>query len=387
MNKPKILIFSLTYLPFIGGAEVAIQEITKRLSGEFEFSDYGEESSGWDLITHNLNGKQKSQEQIGNLRIFRVGKGKLSKYFYPWLAFKKARKLHKENNYKITWGMMATWGGWAALKFKERFSEVKYLLTLQSGDTDEFINKRTWFWKWRYKKIYQKADRIQVISTWLGDRTRKFGYKGEIDIVPNGTSQKHKNIKTQKHPNQKIILTVSRLVEKNGIEDLVRAFKLLITNYQLPITLKIIGEGRLKNKLQKLTNELNLQDRVKFLGKIKYKDLQQYYAQADVFCRPSLSEGFGNVFIEAMAANVPVIGTPIGGILDFLKDNQTGWFCKVQNPKSIAEKIKYILDEKNKDKVASVVANAKEMVEYKYTWDKVAEQMKVVFNSLIHLSS
>ncbi|MBU4360966.1 glycosyltransferase, partial [Patescibacteria group bacterium] len=178
MKKSKILILSLTYLPFIGGAEVAIKEITSHLSGDFSF----------DMITCGLDKKLPKFEQIGNINIYRVGKGKLSKYFYPYLALKQAKKLYKKNNYKIAWAMMATWAGWAALKIKEKFPEIKYLLTLQSGDSDKFIKKRTWFWNRRYKKIYQKADKIQVISKWLEKRARRFGYKGEISLVPNGVN-------------------------------------------------------------------------------------------------------------------------------------------------------------------------------------------------------
>jgi len=90
----------------------------------------------------------------------------------------------------------------------------------------------------------------------------------------------------------------------------------------------------------------------------------------------------GNSFLEAMAAEVPVVATPVGGIPDFLEDGKTGWFCKVRDPQSIAEKIQYILDEKNKDEVEWVVKNAKELVEKKYNWDNIAIQMNNIFNKL-----
>jgi len=362
-NKPRILIFSLAYTPFIGGAEIAIQEITKRLDGNFSF----------DLITCNLDGKQKSQEQIGNVKVYRVE----SKFFYPWQAFKKSKELQKENNYNLVWGMMAFWAGWVALKFKEKFPQVKYLLTLQSGDSNRFIKTRTWFWSWRYKKIYKKADRIQVISSWLAQRAIKFGYKGRIDVVPNGVAINSKQGAINNKQGE-IILTVSRLAKKNDIESLIKS----ISNLE-NVVLKIIGEGPERNNLENLVKKLKLENRVKFLGKIKYEDLGKYYSQADVFCRPSLSEGFGNVFIEAMASEVPVVATKVGGIPDFLKDGETGWFCEVKNPQSIAEKIKYILDKKNEQEVQKVVTNAKKMVKEKYTWEIVSKKMKNIFKELI----
>ena len=90
--------------------------------------------------------------------------------------------------------------------------------------------------------------------------------------------------------------------------------------------------------------------------------------------RPSLSEGLGNSFIEAMAAGVPVIGTQVGGIPDFLRDKETGFFCEVRNPKSIAEKVKEILE--NNELRANVIKNAQELVTKNYDWDLVARRIK-----------
>jgi len=254
MNKPKVLIFSLAYMPFIGGAEIAISEIANRLSN-FEFH----------VITANLDSQQKSTEKINNLTVHRVK----NKYLYPWQACKLAQKLHAQNNYSIVWAMMATWGGWAALKFKEKNPAVKYLLTLQSGDSDKFIQARTWFWNKRYKQIYSKADHVQVISKWLAKRAKKYGYTGDISLVPNGTNLPTNNKQlTTNNKNERIILTVSRLVKKNGIEDLIKAFYILNTKYNILNTkLQIIGVGKLETKLKNLAQKLNISNKVEFLGK------------------------------------------------------------------------------------------------------------------------
>ncbi len=375
-QKPRILIFSLTYFPFIGGAEIAIREITKRLANNFDF----------DLICARLDKELPTFEKTETINIYRIGWGnKFDKYFYPWLALKKAKKLQRKNNYQISWGVLETWGGWAALKFREKFPLIKYLLTMQSGDTDLFIKLRTWFWWPRYKKIFMKADKIQAISRWLAERARKYGYGGEIEVVPNGVEIiKNQKLKIKSQKEEKIILTVSRLVKKNGIEDLIKAYKFLITHYSIKnIKLVIVGEGKLEKKLKELANQLEVIEGIEFVGKVQPENLAAYYSQADVFVRPSLSEGLGNVFLEAMAAGVPVIATPVGGIIDFLIESETGWFCRPKNPASVAEKIVYILDEKNKANVAQVVTNAQKMVEEKYSWEVVAEKMKIIFDKLI----
>ncbi len=387
-NKAKVLIISLAYFPFIGGAEVAVKEIIKRLGspeGEFEF----------DLITCNLDGQQKNEEQFENVKIYRVGQGKLGKLFFPFLAYKKAVELHKKNNYGLVWSIMANRAGLAALKVKEKFPGIKYLLTLQEGDPVSHIYKRTWFWFWRYKKIYQKADYAQVLSKWLEERAIKFGYQGKIKVVPNGVDiNKFKSnyiqasvkeeLKSQLKINSsdKIIFTTSRLVKKNDVKSLIQAIKILMVDYKKQVVLLVAGEGELEKELKILTKKLNLENNIIFLGHISQNNLPLYYSLTDIFVRPSLTEGQGISFMEAMAMGTPVIATPVGGIPDFLKAGETGWFCEVKNPKSIAEKINYILNEKNKSEVDRVVAKARNMVEEKYTWEKVAGEMGKIFKEL-----
>ena len=169
-------------------------------------------------------------------------------------------------------------------------------------------------------------------------------------------------------------------MKKNGIGDLIQACS--IVNVQWSMKLMIAGVGELQNELKNLVRELKLEDKVVFLGQVSHEELAKLYKRADVFVRPSLSEGLGSAFLEAMGAGVPVIATPVGGIPDFLEDGKTGWFCEVENPKSIAEKINYVLDEKNKEEVSRVVENARKLVEEKYNWNKISEKMKEIFNKL-----
>jgi len=210
-------------------------------------------------------------------------------------------------------------------------------------------------------------------------------------VVPNGVIIKNDELRI-KNSNLKRVISVSRLVKKNSLEDLVKALVIVNRSSDNPVILKIIGEGKLRSKLEKLIRKLGINNSTiikksdkeeKVLeGKVVNKQVYEYLKQADIFVRPSLSEGLGNSFLEAMAMRVPVIGTPVGGIPDFLKDGETGWFCKVKDPQSIAEKINYILDEKNQAEVERVVENAYKLVTEKYTWPKIAEQMNTIFVQL-----
>ncbi|MCK4386503.1 MAG: glycosyltransferase family 4 protein [Candidatus Pacebacteria bacterium] len=385
----KILIFSTAYFPFVGGAEVAVKEITDRIS-DMEFH----------MITARMDKKLPKQEKIGNITVFRIGIGhpKIDKLLLAFHGHRMAGKLQRQNNYDIAWAIMASYGALAASRFisKERKRPLpsakaapRFLLTLQEGDSPEHIEKRTRFIKKQFRNIFRRADRIQCISSYLADWAKKMGATCPIEVIPNGVdinkfkSQKSK-VKSQKlreelkiKENEKVILTVSRLVKKNGIEDLIKAGQYL----NFPFKILIAGAGEDEEKLKNLAKELNLQNKIIFLGHIDHSELPSYYALADVFVRPSLSEGLGNVFLEAMAAGTPVIGTPVGGIPDFLKDGETGLFCEVQNPKSIAEKIQLLLN--NPNLANTLTQNASQLIAQKYDWNLIAKKMQNIFEKMI----
>ncbi|MBU1290164.1 glycosyltransferase family 4 protein [Patescibacteria group bacterium] len=366
MNK-KILVFSTAYLPLVGGAEVAVDEITKRLP-DWRF----------DMITAKIKRGLADFERVGNVNIYRIGFGfGFDKYLLPFLGLQKAKQLEKENNYDLTWSIMASFGGFLGLRFKKKYPNKPWLLTLQEGDTPEYILGRVGVFKKWFEQIFQRADYFQAISGFLYDWALKMGAKAG-EVIPNGVDITKFSIKDFKNKlkikdNKKLILTVSRLVGKNGVEDLIGAGRYL----DFPFKILIAGEGPDEKKLKNLAEELNLQDKVLFLGHISHSDLPKYYSMADVFVRPSLSEGLGNVFLEAMASGLPVIGTLVGGIPDFLEDGETGLFCEVQNPQSIAEKIKKILEDGELRKI--LTDNGLRLVREKYDWDKIGREMERIF--------
>jgi len=388
----KILIFSTAYLPLIGGAEIAIKEITDRLD-DFQF----------DLITLRFNSNLKKSEKVGKINVYRIGfvknnpsladlvkwPLKLNKYFFPFTACFMACRLHRRNKYNGIWVMMASFAGFAAMFFKTFHKNVPYLLTLQEGDPFEEIKKKVNLVYPLFKKIFIKADFIQVISNYLAGFAREMGYKGELEVVPNGVDVKKFKVENLKLTaeelknklkitrDNKVIITSSRLVKKNAVDDIIKSLYSLSPD----IKLLILGDGPDRKKLENLAEQLKLLNRIIFLGAYNNDDLPEYLAISDVFVRPSLSEGQGISFLEAMAAGVPVIATPVGGIVDFLRDGETGLFCKVNNPESIAVKIKILLE--NKELADKIKINARNMIEENYNWDLLAVKIKNIFNRLI----
>jgi len=372
----KILIFSTAYYPFVGGAEVAVKEITDR-TPDIEFH----------LLTAKMDKKLPQQEKIGNVTVFRAGIGHpmVDKLFLAFLGYWIAKKLHKQNNYDLIWSVMASYAGLAASKFKRVNPNIPFILTLQEGDSQEHIQKRTKFIKKQFSNIFKRADHIQCISSYLAKWAKESGAKCSIDIIPNGVDLENFTQKSSKSdlkkledelgklPDDSFLIHTGRLTHKNGLEDLIKSLTYLPGN----IKLLLIGRGEDEGNLKKVIIERNLAERVKFLGFVDHKEIPKYLNVSDIFIRPSFSEGLGNSFLEAMVAKIPVIATPVGGIPDFLVDKETGLFCKVQDSESIAEKVKFLAN--NPDFKDKIVQQAYQMVIDNYDWNNIAKDMQEKF--------
>jgi glycosyltransferase involved in cell wall biosynthesis len=147
------------------------------------------------------------------------------------------------------------------------------------------------------------------------------------------------------------------------------------------VKLLVVGSGELEQELKRLAESLKLSQRVIFAGEVAHAELPDYLHLASVFVRPSRSEGLGNAFLEAMAANVPIIGTAVGGIKDFLIDQQTGLACRVDNAYDLAEKIKQL--QYNNQLRRRLADNAMKLVCERYDWSQSAASMKNIIESLV----
>jgi glycosyltransferase involved in cell wall biosynthesis len=400
--KPKILIFSLAYYPkHVGGAEVAIKEITDRLGDQYEFH----------LLCNRYDSTLPKEEQVGQVLVHRIGLTTknpsmgdlrklplhLNKIWYQLAAFWQAKKLHKKYQVDGIWAMMAHATGVPAGKFKKKFPDVKYLLTLQEGDPPEYIEKKMKPFGKAFFEAFTRADMIQVISNFLGGWASSMGYQGTVVRIPNAVNTKHfmqsyseAELKATRSElglsaGDTALVTTSRLVHKNGIDDVISALP------HLPAHVKfvIFGTGPDEIKLNHQVAELGVTDRVVFYGFIDHSVMPKYLKACDIFIRPSRSEGMGNSFVEAMAAELPVIATQEGGIADFLFDAKrnpdkttTGWAVDADAPDQIATVVETILADSAT--TARTVAAAKAMAVNEYDWDLIADAMQTkVFSQLI----
>lgn len=378
-QSPLVLVFSTAFLPLIGGAEVAIDEITKRVK-----------SMRFLIITARFSREHPRHEKQGHVEIIRVGFGfAFDKWLLPFFGFWAGYRALAQNTRAVLWGMMISQGSIAAYFLKIVYPKIPLVITLQEGDSEAYREHgRAGFIYFFWKRILRRADRVTAISAYLAVQARRAGFRGEVAIIPNGVDEQYvsasfegvglEDVREELHiaPGERVVISVSRLVEKNGIADLLKAFALL-RNGGTQARLVLVGDGPEKANLASLAGKLALGGSVLFAGSIRHDELLRYYRMSDIFVRPSRSEGLGSAFLEAMGAGVPVVATPIGGIVDFIEDGKTGVLAKPENPESIAAAILKVLE----DPVfaGTLKENARELIIQKYLWVDIVQKMEEVF--------
>lgn len=373
----RALIFSTAYFPLVGGAEIAVKEITDRLPD-------------WEchLVCAKIRPGLAYREQIGRVLVHRIGIGKpvdkvLLLVFGPLFAFFLGR-------FDVVWSLMASYGGFASLVYTWFKPTSQFLLTLQEGDPLDHYAKRAGRLAFLHKKIFQRADAVQAISRFLADWAVSMGFRGTLDVVPNGVNletfthhapydmQQRKDLRKQWEFGDAdfLLVTVSRLALKNGVDDLIRSLVFLPAHVKVVIA----GEGEDRDKLRVLTEQKELTDRVVFLGGRSHEELPTILRACDCFVRASLSEGLGMAFLEAMAVGLPIIGTPVGGIPDFLTDGETGLFCQPHDPESIAKAVRRLMEDASLRE--KLIRNGEVIVEERYGWEGIAKEMDGMLKAL-----
>jgi glycosyltransferase involved in cell wall biosynthesis len=377
-QRPHVIIFSTAYFPLVGGAEVAMKETTDRIP-----------DVTFDLICARIKKGLADTERIGNITVHRCGFGSpIDKYLLPIFGVWRATRLARTQDVSAIWSLMASYGGFAALVYTWVRPNTKMLLTLQEGDPLEHYAKRTGLLTFLHKAIFRRANAVHAISTFLAQWARDMGFGGTPEVVPNGvdiarftariSSERRAELRHQMGyaETDVVLVTASRLTLKNGVNDLIQSLTSLPTQYKV----LIIGEGEDQEKLTALTKQHALEPRICFLGKKGHDELPGLLQASDIFVRASLSEGLGNSFLEAMACGIPIIGTPVGGIPDFLTDGETGVFCQPRDPASLARAAQRIQEEPGLRQ--KLIVQGEQCVRNGYGWEGIASRLRTMLYDL-----
>ena len=367
-----VIVLTTAYDPFIGGAELAAREVMRRIP-DVQFT----------VLTARFYRNLPAYEVQGNIVIHRLGIGSaVDKYLLPVLAYRAGKRLLRPET--SLWCVMVSYASIAGYYLKRKNPDLRLILTLQEGDV---IEGRKFgvvpFW-WR--RLLAVATDVHAISKYLAELARNFGYHKEIHIIPNGVDValfSRRNVARIAEIQRLyalsrfsfVLVSVSRLVEKNGLADVIRALPQLHG-----VGFLIVGDGPLRASLTTLASSLGVSDRVIFSGSVPLEEVPNYLHASHAFIRLSKSEGLGTAFLEAMAAGLPVIGTPVGGIKEFLINQETGLSVPVIDSDVIEREVKVLMSDNVL--VEKLQKKGKQLIQEKYSLDFVAARMKTFFYSL-----
>jgi len=221
---------------------------------------------------------------------------------------------------------------------------------------------------------------IHVTSEQELNATKNKFSKATFILIPHGVELPNLDNQNKKWKlnNSLHILYIGRLAPVKGIENLLRAVKLI----NIPMNLYIYGSGNIdyENKLKKLTKELNLMDKVLFMGVVDGKEKEKAFLEADICIVPSYSENFGMVVIEALSYSIPVI---VSRSLSWQDIEKVGCGFSVENdPLNLAKAIEIAYQ----SPLEEMGKKGRVWVENNYSWESIADIYINVMTELINKS-
>jgi glycosyltransferase involved in cell wall biosynthesis len=229
------------------------------------------------------------------------------------------------------------------LLVQKKLKNVRYIVTERTPFQElsiyfgflDFIKKK--IIKLILKLFYHKADLIITNSKQTRDDIRLFSGSRVVSIYPSSYKKNLTKKKIVDEAKKKIILSVGRLSKEKGFDILIRSIPYI--NYD-NFLIKIVGDGPEKKNLINLSKKLGVNKKIIFLGGKKENVILRYYSESSLFISPSYFEGFPNVVIEALSANLPVIcSNSYGGIKEILLDGKGGCIFKNSDYQDLADKI------------------------------------------------
>jgi glycosyltransferase involved in cell wall biosynthesis len=177
-----------------------------------------------------------------------------------------------------------------------------------------------------------------------------------------------------------VIGFVGELREKKGMRALLSGYAQMAKTR--PASLLIIGEVR-EGEDKKAFEEFRISNpeyQIIVTGAVPHKDMPSYYALMDVFVHPSLRDGMPNAVLEAMACGVPVVATPVGGVVDVVKDRENGMLVPVNDVDALCQAVETIIADKSlRNKLTQF---ARQTILKKFTLEKELDANLNVYRSL-----
>jgi len=255
-----------------------------------------------------------------------------------------------------------------------------------------FVSTAHGFYKKRLAHIvfpYWGKRVIAISKAVKEDLVDRFGLKSEIvKVIYNGIDLDKfipKKIEERKELRKKfglengpVIGIISRIAKIKGHEYLIKAMKIILERYS-NAKLLILGEGKGKDYLKKMVKDLRMGENVIFSS--LNLDTLSLFSLMDVFVLPSLEEGLGMVILEAMASNVPVVATEVGGIPEIIRNGENGLLVPPQDYLKLGEAICKILE--NSELRDKFIYNGRKTVEENFNLKNMVKETEKVYEEII----
>jgi len=234
------------------------------------------------------------------------------------------------------------------------------------------------------KHIYQKYLRkIICVSNSLKKRMVDLKIKEEkLIVIPNGVdisefsrmpnAEYFSRYLNGKKDCKKVVF-VGRLDVQKGVEYLIKAIPTVIKSYD-NVHFFILGNGNLDQMLKKLTRNLNILDFVTFLNMIPLEEMCEFYSSADIFCLPSIHEGFPLSIAEALSIGLVIVASATEGIPEAIIENKNGFLATPRNVSQLSQQLIKALT-LNDEKIKEIRNNNTYLARNKYSWENIIKKI------------
>jgi len=179
---------------------------------------------------------------------------------------------------------------------------------------------------------------------------------------------------------EQMILAVGRLSKEKAQIDLLRAFeKLSHIHSEFKARLVVVGDGPERESLEAIAASLGIGARVIFTGQVK--NVEVYYAAADVLANPSHSEGSPYVLLEAMAAGLPIVATAVGGVPEMVENNKTALLVPAGDPQAMADAVARVLGDEQLAR--RLTTNASALVTTRFSPETYMRSLAEIYREVI----
>ncbi len=348
----RVLLLNYEYPPFGGGAGVATEALARGLARRgtmVEVITAGEEASEQSELLWDGASPNEGLLTVHQVAVKRVGvhqAGMRAAMGYLQAALPLVRQRLREQHYDVVHFFFSLPTA-AMLPFLD-LGETPVVVSLRGSDVPGYdphqrgLARAHRMLRPLTRWIWRRAARVVAVCESLGRQAQETLPGLEYSVIQNGVdlTRFRPRANGSAAPNQRIrCLAVSRLVERKGLHDLVRAFAMLERGrYEL----EIVGGGADEQSLRALTADLGLEDLVHFAGPLDRVRTAARYRDADIFTLASWEEAFGNAFAEALASGLPVVGTDVGGIPELVEHGRNGVLVPPRDVSTLAAAIRFL---------------------------------------------